>query len=73
VKDNIAEGYGRRSYQNDYVKFLIYAQASCDECYNQLLMILELYPELTEFNGLSEEVDSLGKMINKFIQSIESR
>lgn len=73
IKDNIAEGYGRRRYIGDYVKFLIYEQASCDECYNQLHMIQELYPELTEFAGLSEEVDGLGKMINKFIQSIESR
>lgn len=32
IKDNIAEGYGRRRYKADYVKFLVYAQSSCDEC-----------------------------------------
>lgn len=27
----IAEGYGRKKYKADFVKFLIYAHASCDE------------------------------------------
>lgn len=31
IKSNIVEGYGRRRYKADYVKFLIYAQASNDE------------------------------------------
>ena len=39
IKDNIAEGYGRRRYHGDYVKFLIYAQSSCDECLGQIEMI----------------------------------
>ena len=27
----IAEGYGRRKYKAEFIKFLIYAHASCDE------------------------------------------
>jgi four helix bundle protein len=27
----IAEGYGRRKYKNDFIRFIVYAQASCDE------------------------------------------
>jgi four helix bundle protein len=27
----IVEGYGRRSYKSDFIRFLTYAQASCDE------------------------------------------
>ena len=27
----IVEGYGRRKYKKDFVKFLVYAQASCDK------------------------------------------
>ena len=27
----IVEGYGRRKYKNDFIRFLNYAQASCDE------------------------------------------
>ena len=29
VKSNIVEGYGRRRYKQDYIRFLTYAQASC--------------------------------------------
>ena len=73
IKDNIAEGYGRRRYRSDYIKFLVYAQASCDECTNQINMIVDLYPNIIEFKSYYEEFEILGKMINKFIQSIENR
>ena len=29
----IVEGYGRRRYKADFIKFLTYAHASCDETY----------------------------------------
>jgi four helix bundle protein len=31
ISSNIVEGFGRRRYKNDYIKFLSYALASCDE------------------------------------------
>ena len=31
VKSNIVEGYGRRRYKQEYIRFLTFAQASCDE------------------------------------------
>lgn len=71
IKDNVAEGYGRRRYKADYIKFLIYAQSSCDECLGQTEMITDLYPDLVEFKGLNVELDELGKMINSFIRSVE--
>lgn len=46
IKDTIAEGYGRRKYGADYVKFLDYAQTSNDGCISQLEMLFELYPEI---------------------------
>ena len=73
IKDTISEGYGRRRYKADYVKFLVYAQSSCDECIGQLEMIKELYPAIEEFGELNESYNQLGKMINKFIQVIENR
>ena len=68
IKDQIAEGYGRRSYKADFIKFLIYAQASNDECTNQIETIIALYPDHNGWNELKEAYDSLGKQINKFIQ-----
>lgn len=31
VKDNIVVGYGRKKHKNDFIRFLVYAQSSCDE------------------------------------------
>ncbi len=71
IKDQIAEGYGRKRYKPEVIKFLTYAQSSCDETYSQLEMILELYPDLSDFSELIPEYDALGKRINKFIQYVE--
>lgn len=31
IKDNIAEGFGRRRYKAEFIRYLIFAHASCDE------------------------------------------
>ena len=36
IKDNIAEGYGRRRYQAEYIRFLVFAQSSYGECIGQI-------------------------------------
>ncbi len=72
IKDQIAEGYGRRRYKADFVKFLIYAQASNDECFNQIETIIEIYPDIMGWRELINEYDILGKRINKFIQYVEN-
>jgi four helix bundle protein len=71
IKDNIAEGFGRRRYKDEFVRFLVFAHASCDEAISQLTMINELYFENTGINGLLEEYEVLGGKINKFIQYVE--
>jgi four helix bundle protein len=74
ISANIVEGYGRRRYQADYVKFLVYAQSSCDETNEWLTYIADLYENLsTEGQALLTEIDSLGRQINSFIQSVEAR
>ena len=72
IKDQIAEGYGRRRYKPDLIKFLIYAQSSCDETSSQLEMIMELYPDLSDFTELPPEYDNHEKKINSYIQYVES-
>ncbi|PTN08240.1 four helix bundle protein [Mangrovibacterium marinum] len=72
VKDQIVEGYGRKRYKADFIKFLTYAQGSNDECTSQIETILELYPQFPEWKSLLSEYDQLGKKINKFIQYVES-
>jgi four helix bundle protein len=56
----------------EFIKFLIYAQSSCDETTSQLEMIRELYIDHPDFNDLLPEYDNLGKKINSFIQYVET-
>jgi four helix bundle protein len=74
ISSNIVEGYGRRRYRADYVKFLVYAQASCDETNEWLTYIADLYEDLSkEGQSLLAGIDGLGRQINVFIQSVEAR
>ncbi|PZX47657.1 four helix bundle protein [Algoriphagus chordae] len=47
VNTNIVEGYGRRIYKSDFIKFLVYAEASNLETSSHLEKILVLYPYLS--------------------------
>jgi len=74
VSANIVEGYGRRRYRADYVKFLIYSQSSCDETNEWFTYIQDLYVDLAkEAEQLLIEIDGIGRQINVFIQSVEAR
>jgi len=73
IKDTIADGYGRKRYKADFIKFLTYAQASCDETLSQLTMINELYFTENPIDELINEYNVLGSKINKFIQYVESK
>ena len=72
IKDTIVEGYGRRKYKADYIKFLTYSIASCDETMNHLIKIKTLYPELSEFIEFEDQCNILGKKINSYLQYVES-
>jgi len=41
VSTSIVEGYGRRKYKADFIRFLIYAQAECDETIEHLDYLFE--------------------------------
>jgi len=41
VKSTIVEGYGRRRYKQEFLKFLTYSQASCDETTDHLETLFE--------------------------------
>jgi four helix bundle protein len=70
VKDNIIEGYGRRTYKQDFLKYLIYSHASLLECLSQLEMIGQLY-DIPEVKDLMEKYDILGAKLNSFIRYVE--
>ena len=68
----IVEGYGRRRYKADFVKFLIYAHASCDETIFHLNFINDTH-ELNEkvISLFLDSYNALGRKINRFIQYVE--
>jgi len=70
VKNNIAEGYGRKRYKPDFIRFLTISQGSCDEVTSQLETIMVLYPNLEEANVLNCEYDELGRQINSYIKYV---
>jgi len=71
VKDTIVEGYGRRRYKDDFIKFLTYSQGSCDETISHLNMISDIHFPENPLTELMNEYDILGRKINKFIQYVE--
>jgi len=72
VKDSIVEGFGRRKYKAEYIRYLVFAQASCDEATDQSKAIAELYPSLEEFEEINTDLELLGKKINNYIKYVES-
>jgi len=73
VRSNIVEGYGRRFYKNDYIKFIIYALASNDETIDHLDILFETKSLADEklYKELREKFEILGRKINNFLRSVE--
>ncbi len=68
----IVEGYGRRRYKADFIKFLVYAHASCDETILHLNFIKDTHKNLKlDIESFINQYNNLGKKINKFIQYVE--
>ncbi len=73
VKSNIVEGYGRRRYKQDFIKFLTYSLASCDETTDHLETLYETESLKDEilYHDLHERLQILGRKLNNFLQSVE--
>ena len=75
VKSNIVEGYGRRRYKQDFIRFLIYAHASCDETIDHLETLHETGSLKNDalFERLHNRLNQLGGKLNRFIVSVENQ
>jgi four helix bundle protein len=73
VKSNIVEGYGRRRYKQEFVRFINYALASCDETTDHLdtLVITGSLNDQELVDLLAGKLDELGRKLNLFLQSVE--
>lgn len=73
TKATIVEGYGRRRYKQDWIKFLVYALSSNDETMDHLENLWDTKSLIEEsiFFSLKAKIEILGKMLNKFLQIVE--
>ena len=74
VTSMIVEGYGRRRYKADFIKYLIYAQSECDETMVHLDFLFETKSLIdnSKYDQLKKDYDILSRKINKFIQWVEA-
>jgi len=73
VRSNIVEGYGRRRYKQEFIRFLIFAHASCDETIDHLEGLFETrsLTNETSYHDLRAQLDLLGRKLNVFIEAVE--
>jgi len=69
----IVEGYGRRRYKADFIKYLVYAQSECDETIVHLdfLFDTQSLKDKDTYERFHSEYEILSKKINKYIQWVD--
>lgn len=73
IRSNIVEGYGRRRYKNDFMKFITYSIASTDETIDHLETLYETESLLYKlvYEKLLDKSNLLGKKLIRFLESVE--
>src|ERR1043166_4809521 len=73
ISANIVDGYGRRRYKQEFIRFLVFAHASRDETINHLELLFETGSPATEviYRDLLACFYLFGRKLNFFIDSIE--
>lgn len=73
VKSNIVEGYGRRRYKQDFIRFLIFAISSLDETIDHLETLVETgsLKDTVLFESLNKKMILLSKKLISFFRSVE--
>ena len=74
VKATIVEGYGRKRYKAEFVKFLVYSLGSNDETIDHLenLFYTKSLQDQELYNSLHAKLETLGRKINLFIKGVDN-
>ena len=74
TRSSIVEGYGRRRYKQDFIRFLSFAIASNDETIDHLetLFETESITGKDSYNDIHKKLEILGKKLNLFIKAVEA-
>ena len=72
IPANITEGFGRRRYKKEFVRFMVFAHSSTDETMEHLRILFETRAiDNKIYEDLMVSYEKLSKMIYRFIQAIE--
>ncbi len=73
VKANIVEGFGRRQYKLEFIRFLVIAMASNDETIDHLktLYLTKSLTDKEKYEQYLRRLDELGRKINRFISAVK--
>lgn len=72
ISANIVEGFGRRRYKAEFVRFLVFAHASCNETIEWIEYVRDCHPDLNEdVVYILSKLDELGRKLNRFIAAVE--
>ena len=70
---HIAEGYGRKRYIAEYIRFAIYAQSFSDETQVHLQLLHDCgWIEKNTYSYFRKEYDTLGRKLNNWLKTIEN-
>ncbi|MFP4604017.1 MAG: four helix bundle protein [bacterium] len=72
VKANIVEGYGRKSYKQEFIRFLTFALASNHETIDHLETLFET-KSLTDkllYTEIHDRTEHLGKKLSNFLKAV---
>jgi four helix bundle protein len=73
VTSMVVEGYGRRRYKADFIKYLTYSHAECDETILHLDFLFETDSLKNEniYISLKTHYEALSRKINAYINWVE--
>jgi four helix bundle protein len=73
IASMIVEGYGRRRYKADFIKYLVYSHAECDETIVHIDFLFETrsLKEEALYKTLKMDYEVLSKKINNYIRWVE--
>jgi len=73
VKATMVEGYGRKRYKAEFIKFLVYSLASNDETIDHLETLYKTrsLQDEAQYSYLHSKIEILSKKINLFIKGVD--
>jgi len=73
VRSNIVEGYGRRAYKQEFIRYIIFALASNMETQDHLETLYETGSLSNEalYNELIHDAELLGRKLGAFLDAVK--